>query len=140
MGRPAKPIDAEMVRKLARLGCTQEDIAEFFDCAQSVISERFRLDFQLGRVESRISLRRLQWKAARAGSSSMLIHLGKVYLGQISRLDVTSGGEPVRTGAGGDLELSDEQLDNWAEARLRCKGWKPPEAPPRYDPLEGGSP
>jgi len=42
MGRPPKDIDAEMVRKLAKIGCTQKDIAEFFHCAHSVISERFR--------------------------------------------------------------------------------------------------
>ncbi len=81
MGRPAKPIDSELVRKLAKMGCTQGDIAEFFDCSQSVISERFRSDFNLGSAESKISLRRMQWKAARAGSVPMLIHLGKVYLG-----------------------------------------------------------
>ena len=67
MGRRPKDIDAEMVRKLAKIGSTQEDIAEFFDCSQSVISERFRSDFQLGSAESKISLRRMQWKAARAG-------------------------------------------------------------------------
>jgi predicted transcriptional regulator len=50
VGRPLKPIDAEMVRKLAKIGCTQRDIAEFFDVSQSVISERFRSDFQLARI------------------------------------------------------------------------------------------
>lgn len=92
MGRPAKAIDGDTVRKLARLGCTQEEIADFFDCSHSVISERFRQEFHVGRGESKISLRRLQWKAARGGSVPMLIHLGKVYLGQTDRLDVTSKG------------------------------------------------
>jgi hypothetical protein len=57
LGRPPKDIDGEMVRKLAKMGCTQEDIAEFFDCTHSVISERFRQDFHQGRAESKISLR-----------------------------------------------------------------------------------
>jgi len=92
VGRPRKEIDAELVRKLAKIGSTQKDIAEFFDCSQSVISERFRSDFQLGSAQSKISLRRLQWKAARAGSVPMLIHLGKVYLGQTDKLDVTTKG------------------------------------------------
>jgi hypothetical protein len=90
MGRPAKDIDADQVRKLAKLGRTQEEIADFFGCAHSVISERFRQEFHSGRGESKIGLRRMQWTAARGGSVPMLIHLGKVYLGQTDRLDVTS--------------------------------------------------
>ena len=93
MGRPAKDIDPEMVRKLAKLGCNQDEIADFFDTTQSVISERFRSDFQLGRAESKISLRRMQFKRAMQGSDRMLIHLGKVYLGQTDRLDVTTKGK-----------------------------------------------
>jgi hypothetical protein len=90
MGRPTKDIDGELVRKLAAIGCTQADVAEFFDVSQSVISERFRSDFQLGRAESKISLRRAQWRSAMKGSDRMLVHLGKVYLGQTDRLDVTN--------------------------------------------------
>jgi len=52
MGRPAKDINPEMVRKLAKLGCTQEEIGEFVGCARSVISERFGSDFELGRVDN----------------------------------------------------------------------------------------
>jgi hypothetical protein len=96
MGRPLKDIDAEMVCKLARMGCTQEDIAEYFACSRSVVSERFRREFHLGRAASRISLRRAQWKRAMGGSDRMLIHLGKVHLGQTDRLDVTTRGEAVR--------------------------------------------
>ncbi len=92
MGRPTKDIDARMVRKLAKLGCTQDKIADFFDVTPSVISERFRSDFQLGRAESKISLWRVQFKRAMQGSDRMLIHLGKAYLGQTERLDVTSKG------------------------------------------------
>jgi hypothetical protein len=95
MGRPAKDIDAETVRKLAKLGCNQDEIADFFGVTQSVISERFRSDFHLGRAESKISLRRMQFKRAMQGSDRMLIHLVKVYLGQTDRLDVTNQG--VRT-------------------------------------------
>jgi hypothetical protein len=94
MGRPLKDIDAETVRKLAKLGCTQGEIAEFVGCAQSVISERFRSDFDLGRVESKISLRRMQWRSAMKGSDRMLIHLGKVYLGQTDRLKITTDDKP----------------------------------------------
>ena len=110
MGRPTKDIDADQVRKLAKLGCTQEEIADFFDCAHSVISERFRQEFHVGRGESKISLRRMQWKAARGGSVPMLIHLGKVYLGQTDRLDVKN--------EGGRTVVYIERADNPRDAEL----------------------
>jgi hypothetical protein len=111
VGRPLKPIDAEQVYKLARLGCTQEEVGDYFGCARSVISERFRQEFELGRAASKISLRRWQRKKAQAGCSTMLIHLGKAELGQTDRLDITSQGDSVKTvmhfedngfGSGGD--------------------------------------
>jgi hypothetical protein len=96
MGRPPKDIDADQVRKLAKLGCTQGEIADFLGAARSVISERFQSEFQLGSAESIISLRRAQWRSAMKGSDRMLIHLGKVYLGQTDRIDVTSKGGMAR--------------------------------------------
>jgi AraC-like DNA-binding protein len=124
MGRPAKSIDGEMVRKLSKLGCTQEDIAEFFGCSHSVISERFRQDFHLGRAESRISIRRAQMKRALAGSDAMLIHLGKSVLGQTCKLDVTTTGKPTvvyieRANNPRDADLKDAELDGWTEQRMR---------------------
>ena len=45
MGRPAKDIDADTVRKLAKLGCNQDEIADFFGVTQSVISRAFPIRF-----------------------------------------------------------------------------------------------
>jgi hypothetical protein len=120
MARPVKPIDAEMVRKLAKIGCTQRDIAEFFDCSQSVISERFRSDFQLGQAQSRISLRRAQFKRAMAGSDAMLIHLGRSVLGQNYKVDVTPPA-PQIIYVERAHNLRDEQLKNedlWTEPEV----------------------
>lgn len=97
MGRSLAPIDAELVYKLAKLGSTQEEIGEFFGVDQATISRRFSSEFALGRAACKISLRRWQIKRAHAGSDPMLIHLGKVYLGQTDKLDVTSNGEQVKT-------------------------------------------
>ena len=49
---------------------------------------------RLSRAESKISLRCKQFQRAMQVSDRMLIHLGKVYLGQTDRLDVTNQGEP----------------------------------------------
>ena len=92
MGRPLKEIDGDEVFKLAKLGCTQEEIGEFFGCARSVISQRFRQEFDLGSAASKTSIRRWQMKRAHAGSDSMLIHLGKNMLGQTEKVDVNALG------------------------------------------------
>lgn len=97
MGRPLKEIDADQVYKLATLGCTQEEIGEYFGCARSVISERFRQEFNLGRAASKISLRRWQRKKAHAGCTTMLIHLGKQELGQTDRVDLTTRGDAMQS-------------------------------------------
>jgi hypothetical protein len=84
-GRPRKEIDAEIVFKLARLGCTLREVGAWFEVDESTIRHRFSAIFEQGKETGKISLRRMQWKRARAGSDPMLIHLGKHYLGQSER-------------------------------------------------------
>jgi DNA-binding XRE family transcriptional regulator len=87
VGRPRKPIDAEQVYKLARLGCTQEEIADIFDVSQQTISDRFSVECSRARASLKMSLRRAQLhRAIKDRSDSMLIHLGKNMLGQSDRL------------------------------------------------------
>ncbi len=121
MGRPLKDIDGEMVRKLARLGCTQEEIAARLECARTVISERFRQEFNLGKAQSKTSLRYHQWKRATAGSDAMLIHLGKTYLDQKDRVDVTSGDKPLNVSFESITTERDEDLPPPAEATDLCE-------------------
>ena len=120
MGRPKTDIDGEMVRKLAKLGCNQDEIADFFGVTQSVISERFRSDFHVGRAESKISLRRMQFKRAMQGSDRMLIHLGKVYLGQTDKLDVTSKGGRTVVYIEKANNPRDADLDGSAKEQVRA--------------------
>jgi hypothetical protein len=82
-GRPRKEIDAEQVYKLARLGCTQKEIADFFNCDRHTIARNFTPEIDRARGGLNVSLRRAQvLRAVRDRSDTMLIHLGKVYLGQ----------------------------------------------------------
>jgi hypothetical protein len=95
MGRPRKEVDGNEVRRLATIGCTQVDIARYFGVDEKTIRNRFSDDYSLGREAGKLSLRRMQFKAAARGSVPMLIHLGKTVLGQTDRLDVTTGNQPV---------------------------------------------
>ena len=82
MGRPLAVIDVEQVYKLARLGCTNQEIGDWFNVNGETIRVRFMDVLKLARSDQKISLRRKQHKTAMKGSVPMLIHLGKHYLGQ----------------------------------------------------------
>jgi hypothetical protein len=86
-GPKFKPIDLGQLEKLSALQCSQAEIAEWFRVGHATIERRlqrpeYREVMARGRALGRISLRRMQWQAARAGNAAMLIWLGKQYLGQ----------------------------------------------------------
>jgi len=80
-----KAIDGDQVRRLAKLGLTQRDIADFFGCSDSVISDRFRSEFYVGVAASKVSVRGLMWARARGGSDSVLLRLDERYFGPVGR-------------------------------------------------------
>jgi hypothetical protein len=82
MSRPRRKIDSKQVYKLACLGATHGEIAEFFDCERSTISKRFSPEITKAKAQLKMKLRRLQLRAAEQGNVTMLIWLGKVMLGQ----------------------------------------------------------
>jgi hypothetical protein len=92
VGRPRLNIDAETVRKLARLHCTMQEMADFFGCHRETLRDNFSSEIAKGRSEGNISLRRKQWQiAVEKGNTVMLIWLGKQMLGQVNeRLDAES--------------------------------------------------
>lgn len=82
MARPRKEIDEEQVERLARLHCTNAEIATVFDCSPDTIERRFAGSVAKGRAEGKITLRRAQFRAALKGNVTMQIWLGKQLLGQ----------------------------------------------------------
>lgn len=84
MGRKKVKIDYDTVKNLAKICCTQEEIASVMGCSVKTLQRRrqFNKAYQDGLNEARASLRRLQWKKALEGSVPMQIFLGKNILGQ----------------------------------------------------------
>jgi hypothetical protein len=72
----------EDVYKLAAIGCTDSDIARWFDIAESTLKYNFSEILQKGREDLKQSLRMAQLKLALNGNAVMLIWLGKNLLGQ----------------------------------------------------------
>lgn len=86
MARPRKELNPEQVYKLARLGCTQAEIADVLDCSVDLIQQRYSAEYRRARGDWKTSLRRAQTiRAIKDRSDNMLIHLGKSYLGQDTR-------------------------------------------------------
>ena len=84
MGRPKFQIDYEQVEKLAKIHCTQEEIASILGCSVDTLQrdDKFCGVYKNGISNGKMSLRRKQWAAVEEGNTTMLIWLGKQYLGQ----------------------------------------------------------
>lgn len=99
-GRKPKEIDPEEVKKLAAIQCSVEEIADFFDVSKKTIERRFGAAIKTGRSTGKTSLKRQQYIVAMKGNVTMLIWLGKQYLGQ--------------------KEKSTEELENDRENRIQA--------------------
>ena len=65
-----------------------DEIAAVLDCQARTLQRRFVTHMERGRGKMRMSLRRLQMRAAENGNAALLIWLGKQNLGQRDKLDV----------------------------------------------------
>ena len=96
MARPKKyQIDTSQLQKLATLGCTNKEMADFFGCSADLLEKSYSEYLTKGRAEQKMRLRQLQWKSAEKGNVSMLIFLGKNILGQQDRLEENQLEEPL---------------------------------------------
>ncbi len=110
MGRPRIEIDFEELDKLCALQCTQEEIAGWFECSidtiEARIKERYDMTFPeyfaVKRQGGKISLRRKQYEVAMRGNTTMLIWLGKQYLSQTDKQEITQ-----------DLTLESKTLEDF---------------------------
>lgn len=89
MARPKKKIDYVTVEKLASIQCTQEEISNFLGISTRTLQKdkEFLRIYKKGLENGKMSLRRMQFKKANDGNVSMLIWLGKQYLGQTDKVE-----------------------------------------------------
>ena len=95
MARPKFKIDYDQAEKLAGLQCTQEEIASYLGCSVDTLQrdDTFCGIYKKGMNKGRMSLRRKQWAALDNGNTTMLIWLGKQYLGQKEKPEEFSNDE-----------------------------------------------
>jgi hypothetical protein len=82
VGRDQKVIPSEEVYKLAQIGCKDTEIADWFGVDSNTLRYNFSVELVKGREALKQSLRRAQLTVALNGNPTMLIWLGKQYLGQ----------------------------------------------------------
>ncbi len=87
-------IDVKQLENLARFGCTNIEIAQFFGCDESTIRKGYSEFLTKGRATQKLRLRQLQWKSAESGNVTMQIWLGKQILGQ-SETPIADDNEPL---------------------------------------------
>lgn len=90
MARPKIVIDANQVKQLAQIGCSYPEMAAVLGCGQHTLIRRFANAVKKGKEHLKASLRRMQYKSASEGSVAMQIWLGKQYLGQSEKMEVTN--------------------------------------------------
>lgn len=96
MGRPKKEIDEKQFEKLCGMQCTEEEIADFFDCDPDTINNwckrtfghTFSEVFRQKRTAGKISLRASGFKMAQS-NPSVHIFYAKNYLGMTDKVEQT---------------------------------------------------
>jgi hypothetical protein len=81
MARPQKPIDPEMVEKLAGAGCSAEQIGAILDCNERTIQRRFAALLKRGKERRNGRLQVELFRRAMNGSDAIAIFLAKNWLG-----------------------------------------------------------
>jgi len=156
MARPQKPIDLKLLEDLARIQCTDEEMASILGFTREGFRKRKQRQPELvgiiekGKEAGRCSLRRLQWKSATGGNIAMQIFLGKQYLGQTDRQMTELSGavahsDPAFQRLVGLFEdVPAAQLTEVLSAAARCMSSRhavaalpPPAAEARADPAAG---
>jgi len=97
MARPKKEIDKEIFQSLCEIQCTKSEICNVLHCDEKTLtrwckeiygqgfSEVYKKESEAGKM----SLRRMQWEAAEKGNTTMLVWLGKQYLGQKDKQELS---------------------------------------------------
>ena len=92
MSRKKIEIDPKMIRGLAQIGATWDEIAGILGIARTTLAVRmrekkYRDAYEQGVAEGDVSIRRAQYESAMKGKTGMLVWLGKNRLNQTDRVE-----------------------------------------------------
>lgn len=87
MPRPRKQVDTEKLKQLAAIGLTSAEMAAVLDVSIDTLERRYRKHMEKGRQMRNASVRRKQYEMAMNGNATMLVWLGKQFLGQKDKME-----------------------------------------------------
>jgi hypothetical protein len=111
-GRKLLKIDPRLVEKLAAIQCSHAEMAAVLGCSADTLERRFAAVIKKGRETGKSSLKRAQFKLALSGNPTMLIWLGKQYLGQADKQEVAHA---AMTDAGQEVPMASMTEEEAAE-------------------------
>lgn len=125
---PLTESDWEDFERYCEMQATILEIAAWFRCDQKTLNNRcleyygdkLSVVYREKRRAGKVSLRRAQWNKALDGNVSMLIWLGKQYLGQSDKVEETEGdyeADELAAESGDDLEKRVKERLKRMEAR-----------------------
>lgn len=94
-GDTQQVVDPEEVTKLAAIGCTDREIAEWLSITETALRYNFNSELLKGKGQLIHSLRRAQIRTALEGNATLLIWLGKNILGQSDNPTDTADKQPL---------------------------------------------
>jgi hypothetical protein len=95
VGREKRVVPPDEVYKLAEIGCTDREIAEWFMIKEDTLRYNFADYLTKGRAGMKRRLRSVQLSTALAGNATLLIWLGKNLLGQSDNPGNTDDQQPL---------------------------------------------
>ena len=95
-GRPKIEVNYDMIKKLASIFCTGEEIADILEISYDTLERRIKSKYKCSFADyikkynntGKASLRRMQFKSAEAGNATLQVWLGKQYLGQTDKQEI----------------------------------------------------
>lgn len=87
VGRPPLEIDEDEVFRLAKMQCTNQEIADFFDCATSTIERRFAAALKRGRSVGVMSMKRRLFEKVEKGDLGAMVWWGKNYADMSEKIE-----------------------------------------------------
>jgi hypothetical protein len=124
-GRPRKILSEEGIKLVSRMAsymCTEEEIAGCLEMSLDTLhnddnKELFRSAIEKGKANGKESLRRKQYQVGMKGNSSMLIWLGKQWLGQTDKIEQSVGVSDGRQSLKDYMEATKNGLFRKQEAK-----------------------
>lgn len=94
-GKTRRVVPPDDVYKLAAFGCSDREMAQWFQIKEDTLRYNFADYIEKGRADLKHRLRAAQVKLAIAGNATMLIWLGKNVLGQSENPQNSEANQPL---------------------------------------------